>query len=123
MHIEQPGPTTFLELADTPNSYSGAGGKVVSVKATVDGLEFTTGGGSGSNIATEKLTGTQSGTSVTLNLLSLSHTYTSVEWVSRQGQILTPTTGVPSGWTQSGDIVTVTNADASEDFLVNYKYS
>jgi len=31
----------FLDLIDTPSSYSGQGGKVVSVKSTEDGLEFT----------------------------------------------------------------------------------
>lgn len=42
MEIFQPGPTTFLQLADTPDSYAGAGGKIVSVKLTADGVEFTT---------------------------------------------------------------------------------
>lgn len=38
----------FYQLFDTPENYIGAGGKVVSVKSTEDGLEFTTGGsGSG----------------------------------------------------------------------------
>ena len=41
--------TDFLALLDTPDSYVGKGGKVVSVKESEDGLEFTTGtGGSGS---------------------------------------------------------------------------
>lgn len=31
----------FIELVDVPNSYTGAAGKVVVVKATEDGLEFT----------------------------------------------------------------------------------
>jgi len=34
------GASTFLELTDTPSSYSGSGGKVVRVKSTEDGLEF-----------------------------------------------------------------------------------
>ena len=34
------GTTTFLGLTDTPNSYSGQAGKVVSVKSAEDGLEF-----------------------------------------------------------------------------------
>ena len=36
------GAETFLELTDTPAAYTGDGGKVVSVKAAEDGLEFTT---------------------------------------------------------------------------------
>ncbi len=42
---------SFLSLQDTPASYTGAGGKVVAVKATEDGLEFidapSGGGGDG----------------------------------------------------------------------------
>jgi hypothetical protein len=34
------GADTFLGLADTPNTYSGDGGKLVAVKGTTDGLEF-----------------------------------------------------------------------------------
>ena len=36
------GAQTFLGLSDTPNSYTGEGGKVVVVKATENGLEFNT---------------------------------------------------------------------------------
>lgn len=36
---------TFLDLTDTPSSYSGQAGKVAAVKATEDGLEFVEGGG------------------------------------------------------------------------------
>ncbi|MEM2260005.1 MAG: hypothetical protein QXY65_02945 [Candidatus Methanomethylicaceae archaeon] len=36
-----PAPMTFLDLTDTPDSYSGQAGKVVAVKSTEDGLEFT----------------------------------------------------------------------------------
>jgi len=41
---------TFINLTDTPNSYTGAGGKIVAVKPTTDGLEFIdtpSGGGDG----------------------------------------------------------------------------
>ena len=41
----------FIDLTDTPNSYAGAGGKIVAVKPTTDGLEFidapSGGGGNG----------------------------------------------------------------------------
>ncbi len=40
-------PSTFLQLTDTPSSYSGQAGKVAKVKATEDGLEFGAGGGGG----------------------------------------------------------------------------
>jgi hypothetical protein len=39
---------SFLNLSDTPNSYSGQGGKTVAVKADASGLEFVAGGGGGS---------------------------------------------------------------------------
>jgi len=35
------GASTFLELSDTPSSYSGYGENIVSVKTTEDGLEFS----------------------------------------------------------------------------------
>jgi hypothetical protein len=44
------GATTFLQLTDTPSSYSGQAGKIVKVKSDETGLEFGTisgGGGSG----------------------------------------------------------------------------
>ncbi len=41
------GADSFLELTDTPSSYSGQGGKVVSVKSDASGLEFTEGGSGG----------------------------------------------------------------------------
>ena len=42
------GASTFIELSDTPSSYSGEGGKVVSVKSDGTGLEFTTPSGGAS---------------------------------------------------------------------------
>ena len=39
--------TTFLELTDTPSSYTGNVGKAVVVNGTEDGLEFTTISGGG----------------------------------------------------------------------------
>jgi hypothetical protein len=39
--------SSFLNLSDTPNSYSGQGGKTVAVKADASGLEFVVGGGGG----------------------------------------------------------------------------
>jgi hypothetical protein len=42
------GATAFTALTDVPSSYAGQSGKLVSVKATEDGLEFTApGAGSG----------------------------------------------------------------------------
>jgi hypothetical protein len=64
--------TTFLGNTDTPSTYVGQGGKVVSVKVDASGLEFTTVQGGG-NIYTENgtLTGnrtvTHNGNTLTFN--------------------------------------------------------
>ncbi len=42
MEVVQPGPENFIELNDVPHSYVSAGSDAVTVKATADGLEFTT---------------------------------------------------------------------------------
>lgn len=43
--LANPHDTDFIKLLDTPTSFAGAGGKVVTVNATEDGLEFATAGG------------------------------------------------------------------------------
>lgn len=78
-----------------------------------------TGSGSGANVATEELTATQVGNNVTLNLTQLANTYISIQFISKDGQIVTP--GL-TGWTQSGDTITVFNASADQDYLVNYTF-
>jgi len=45
--LADPQKSNFLRLSDTPDSYSGHGGKVVTVKTDVSGLEFTTPSGGG----------------------------------------------------------------------------
>ena len=57
MKLEQPGPETFLQLGDTPDSYAGASSDSVIVKVTEDGLEFGTGGGGGAVISVNGQTG------------------------------------------------------------------
>ena len=51
--IPEPGAGTFLELTDTPSSYTGEGDKYIVVKATEDGISFTASGG-GSALAVQK---------------------------------------------------------------------
>ena len=46
------GAESFLELTDTPSSYAGQSGKVVSVKANELGLEFTTNSGGAFDVNT-----------------------------------------------------------------------
>lgn len=50
---------TFLGLTDTPNSYSGQGGKTVSVKSDASGLEFSSAGGVTYATSAEINTGTE----------------------------------------------------------------
>ena len=45
--LADPQKSNFLKLSDTPDSYSGHGGKAVTVKTDVSGLEFTTPSGGG----------------------------------------------------------------------------
>ncbi len=57
------GASTFLGLTDTPDAYTGQGGKVLAVKADVTGIEFITGGGGGGvTYVTAPTSGTASGT-------------------------------------------------------------
>lgn len=76
------------------------------------------GGGTGTNIATEVVSPTQSSSNITLDLTTLSHTFVAIEVVFRNGQNITPV----SSWSRSGNTITVFNADASEVFQVQYTY-
>jgi len=76
------------------------------------------GGASGVNIITEELSGTQSGNDVTIDLTDLSEVYDTVQFVTRQGQIL-----AASDWSKTGDIITIFNADAAtEKYSVQVTY-
>lgn len=76
------------------------------------------GGGTGTNIATELVTPVQSGSNITLDLTTLSHTFVAIEVVFRTGQATTPL----ADWSRTGNTITVLNADASEKFMVQYTY-
>lgn len=77
-----------------------------------------TGGASGTNITVETVTAVQSGANITLDLTTLAHTFVAIEVVFRNGQAATPTTD----WTRSTNTITVTNANASEVFQIQYTY-
>lgn len=47
-----PGDTSFLSLSDTPSTYAGSAGYVVTVNPAATGLIFTPGGGSGNTFST-----------------------------------------------------------------------
>lgn len=76
------------------------------------------GGGAGTNVATQVVTAVQSGSNITLDLTTLSNVFVAIEVVFRNGQAITPTTS----WSRTGNTITVLNADASEVFMVQYTY-
>lgn len=88
----------------------------------VNGMHtITVAGGGGANIESEKVTGVQAGAEVTLDLTTLAEEFTKVLQVTRQGQVLTPGTH----WSVAGSLLTikeVVQADASEDFVIQYTY-
>lgn len=80
--------------------------------------------GGGVSPLTEQVTATQSGDNALINLSQLSSPYSYVLFVTRNGQVIMPNGNAllpGSSWSQSGDIITVYNADAENDvFLVQY---
>lgn len=103
--------------------FSGAG---VVVTRVGDGVAIVTvaggGGGSGSNVTREPVAVVQSGANVTIDLTQLDHTYVQIVDVSKNGQILTPTSA-EFGWSKTGDTITVLNGFDTDEFQVAYTYS
>lgn len=98
---------------------------LTSVVRSKDGIVTVTlnggGGGGSTNVATEKLTPTTSGSDITLNLALLSHTFVTIQWVSKNGQVLDPSDG-SFGWIRVSNTITVLNAGDADVFLVHYTY-
>lgn len=76
------------------------------------------GGGGGTNVATQVVTGVQSGNNTTLDLTTLSHVFVAVEAIFRNGQLLTPITD----WSLVSTTATVTNVSATDVYQVQYTY-
>jgi len=93
-------------------------GSNITIVSNSDGTKTISTSFTGLNVLTESLQGTQSGDNVTLNLTQLTNTFSTILFVTRQGQILTPT----ESWTRSGNTITITNASAGNTFLVSYLY-
>lgn len=85
---------------------------------------YTISANAGLNASIEKVVAVASGSDVTIDLTQLANTYTAVLLVTRQGQAITPGAKVGdfSSWEKSGDTITIYNADAGEDFLIQYAY-
>lgn len=102
-----------------------AGSNVTLVRNTNGTWTVAASSGGSSSIATEKLTAVQNGSDVTLDLTGLAHTFVSLLFVTRDGQVLMPngSAGFPgSSWSVSGSVVTVYNADAGNIYLVQYTF-
>jgi uncharacterized membrane protein YeaQ/YmgE (transglycosylase-associated protein family) len=81
-------------------------------------VSFTGATITGSNVATDVVAAATSGADVTLDLTTLSHAFVAVEVVFRNGQALVPT----SDWTLLGSVITVTNAVATDQYMVQYTW-
>lgn len=88
---------------------------------TSTGVKTISSSVTGEDSATETLVGTQSGNNVTLDLTQLAHTFVTILFVSRQGQILN--SSITDGWSRSANTITITNAAAFDTFQVTYTYT
>jgi len=112
------GVSSFLGLSDTPNTYSGQGGKVVSVKADGSGLEFVTaasGGGGSTNAFAE----TPSGLVNSVNLIyTLANTPADTDGVLVLLNGVTQYNGVD--YSVSGSTITFTVAPVTGSSIFAY---
>lgn len=94
----------------------------ISVARVSDGVAVVTVAANAPAILVEKLTPTAAGSNATLDLTQLSHTFTTVQWVSKNGQIL-DATDATFGWSRTLNTITVLNGADSDIFLVSYTYA
>jgi len=90
-------------------------------------LVATITGGASSATKTEVVTGTQDGDNVRIPLSQLAFPPTAYEWLSRNGQVLSPGPAQPDGeyssWEIDGTDVVVYWALEADRFLFNYTYT
>lgn len=111
-----------VTIVNPANSFDFVGGGVTATAPATDQAQISIpGAAAGSNSAVEKLTGTQSGTSVTLDLTGLANTFVAIRAIFKDGQALTPG-DTQFGWTRVTNTITILNADAGQAFLVDYTY-
>lgn len=100
-------------------------GTALSVVRAGDGVAIVTGtggSGGGANVSTEKLTPTDNGDgTVNLDLTGLAHTFLTVQWISKNGQILDPS-DTDFGWSTASTHATVKSAAVTDIFMVAYTY-
>lgn len=103
-------------------------GSSVEITDLGDGnLVATFTGGAGVRPKTQEVTGTQDGDNVRIALSQLDFTPDSYEWLSRNGQVLSPGPAQPDGeyssWEIDGTDIVVYWALTSDRFLFNYTYT
>jgi len=120
------GPKAFYELTDVPGKterfgpapYHGYENKYLRVKSDGTGLEWVDVSVGSSNLATEEVTATDAGgNNVDIDLTQLAHAWTTIQLVTRNGQILDQ-----NRWSVAADVLTVTGAVTTNSFQVQYTY-
>lgn len=110
--------TTLLTSVLKQLQFVGAGVTAVQIN---DGVIVVTipGGSGGASIATEAVTATDAGgNNVNIDLTQLAHTWSTVEFVSRNGAIQDRTK-----WSIVGDTLTLTGAVSTNSYQVQYTYA
>lgn len=97
-------------------------GSGVSIVRVSDGVAVLTVAAGAPTLSTEKLVPTASGDNATLDLTGLAHTFTAIQWIAKNGQVL-DASDATFGWSRSSNTVTVLNAADTDIFLVSYSYA
>lgn len=109
----------YLHGGGVPSLTAGAN---ITLTPKNDGGYIVSAVASGANVATEKLTPTQAGANITLNLAGLSHTFSTILGVYKNGQLLDPSDAT-FGWSRVTNTITVLNGFDTDIYLVAYTYA
>lgn len=121
------GPVHFYDIVDVPGKterygpapYRGYENKYLRVKTDGSGLEWVDISVGGANVATDTVTATDAGgNTVDIDLTQLSHPWTTVQMVIRNGAIQNK-----NKWSIAGDVLTLTGAVPTNDFQVQFTYA
>lgn len=80
------------------------------------------GGGGGLTYEIDGVTPVTSGSSITLDLTTLAHTFVAILGIYKNGQLLNPSDAT-FGWTITGNSATVLNAANTDEFDVEYSHA
>lgn len=118
---------TLSAIKNANSGFRGGGDTVVAgtgvtITNTVNGNKQISVASSGSSTAQEKLTPTQSGSNVTLNLSLLTHTFVAILGVYKNGQLLDQN-DAQFGWSRATNTITVLNGFDTDVYYVQYTYA